>query len=169
MEPEHVLDDADAGELLTLQRAAYITEAQLHRDPFLPPLTETLAEVREALADRDVTIIGVHEDGRLIGSIRVRRGPEDMHVAHIARLAVAPDRQGEGIGTRLLAAAEVSVAEGVEELRLFTGEYSERNLRLYERLGYRETHRAPAGDHDLVFLSKRAARPAPPAHPPAAA
>jgi ribosomal protein S18 acetylase RimI-like enzyme len=162
MEPEHVLGVADAGELLVLQRAAYVTEAQLHRDPFLPPLTETPAEVREALADPEVIVIGVRDGGRLIGAIRIRRGPEDMSVAHIARLAVAPDRQGEGIGTRLLAAAEVSVPEDVLELRLFTGEYSERNLRLYERLGYRETHRAPAGDHDLVFLSKLAVRPAPP-------
>jgi hypothetical protein len=33
------------------------------------------------------------------------------------------------------------------ELRLFTGEFSEGNLRLYQRLGYTETHRqaTPAG------------------------
>jgi hypothetical protein len=44
----------------------------------------------------------------------------------------------------------------VTELRLFTGEHSAANLHLYERLGYRETHRerAPAGDHGLVFLSR---------------
>ena len=34
--------ETDAGELLTLQRAAYVTTAQLYRDPFLPPLLETL-------------------------------------------------------------------------------------------------------------------------------
>jgi hypothetical protein len=30
---------ADAGEILTVQRAAYLTEAQHYADPFLPPLT----------------------------------------------------------------------------------------------------------------------------------
>jgi len=32
----------DAGELLTLQRAVFVTEAQLYDNPHLPPLTETL-------------------------------------------------------------------------------------------------------------------------------
>lgn len=39
---------ADAGEILTVQRAAYLTEAQHYADPFLPPLTE-LDEVRAVL------------------------------------------------------------------------------------------------------------------------
>ena len=37
---DRALGVADAGELMTLQRAAYVTEAQLHDQPFLPPLTE---------------------------------------------------------------------------------------------------------------------------------
>ena len=40
---------ADAGEVLTLQRAAYVTEARAHGDLDLPPLLETLAETRAAL------------------------------------------------------------------------------------------------------------------------
>ena len=40
----------DAGEVLTLQRAAFVTEAQAHGDPALPPLTQTLAELRAATA-----------------------------------------------------------------------------------------------------------------------
>jgi hypothetical protein len=40
----------DAGEILTVQRAAYLTEAQRYRNPYLPPLTETLDQVREVLA-----------------------------------------------------------------------------------------------------------------------
>jgi hypothetical protein len=43
----------------------------------------------------------------------------------------------------------------VTELRLFTGEHSHANLRLYRRLGYRETGRQPTpGGYDLVHLSK---------------
>jgi hypothetical protein len=32
-------DPADAGEVLTVQRAAFVTEAQLHDDPHLAPST----------------------------------------------------------------------------------------------------------------------------------
>lgn len=40
---------ADAGELLTLQRAAYVTEALLYGDPELPALTQSLAELVDEL------------------------------------------------------------------------------------------------------------------------
>lgn len=39
------MTSADAGEVLTLQRAAYVTEAQLYNDAFLPALTQTLDEL----------------------------------------------------------------------------------------------------------------------------
>ena len=47
--PIIVLGVDDAGELLTLQRAAYVTEAQTHDDPGLPPLRQTLEELRSEL------------------------------------------------------------------------------------------------------------------------
>ena len=48
-EPEaDVLGPDDAGEILTLQRAAYVGEAMLY-DQFLPPLHETLEEIRAVL------------------------------------------------------------------------------------------------------------------------
>lgn len=40
---------ADGGELLTLQRAAFVTEAQLYDDPRLPALVETLPELLAAV------------------------------------------------------------------------------------------------------------------------
>jgi hypothetical protein len=42
-------------------------------------------------------------------------------------------------------------------LELFTGEHSHANLRLYRRLGYRDTHRTRAGRYDLVHLRKERA------------
>src|SRR5690606_22051030 len=44
-----VVDDTAAGELLTVRRAAFVTEAQLYGDPNLPALTQTLAGLRAAL------------------------------------------------------------------------------------------------------------------------
>ena len=131
-----------AGELLTLQRAAYVGESLIYGQ-FLPPLHETLDEVRAALADRDVTVLGIRDDGRLIGTARVKRDGE------IARIAVAPDRQHEGLGRRLL---EAAIERG--GTWLFTGDRSERNLHLYRSHGFEETHRVPVPGHTLVYLRR---------------
>jgi ribosomal protein S18 acetylase RimI-like enzyme len=142
---------ADAGEILTLQRAAYVTEAQAHDDLGMPPLTQTLDQLRGELADPACVAWGVRENGRLVASVRVRLG--DV-VAEIGRLVVAPDQQGNGLGTALLRASEAALPDGIPTVRLFTGERSLANLRLYTRLGYEETERTPAGNYQLVHLAK---------------
>ena len=58
----------------------------------------------------------------------------------IARLVVAPDVQGRGIGRALLAAVEAAHVGRVARFALFTGHRSEGNLRLYRSTGYVETH-----------------------------
>ena len=40
----------DAGEIMTVQRAAFVREAQLYHDPDVPPLVETLDQIRDAIA-----------------------------------------------------------------------------------------------------------------------
>lgn len=146
------LGASDAGEILTLQRAAYVTEAQAHDDLSMPPLIQTLDQLRAELVEPAVTAWGVRENGRLVASVRVRL--TDSATAEVGRLVVAPDRQGSGLGTALLLAAEARLQNAVTTVRLFTGERSHANLRLYERLGYRETGRVPAGNYNLVHLAK---------------
>ncbi len=150
------LGAADAGEVLTLQRAAYVTEAQAHADLNLPPLRHSFAEVAAELADPRVLALGWRvPSGRLVAVVRARVTTDDSRVAEIGRLAVVPDYQGQRLGTRLLAAVEEQLPATVAALRLFTGEHSAGNLRLYARLGYRESCRqlTPAG-YRLVHLTK---------------
>jgi ribosomal protein S18 acetylase RimI-like enzyme len=147
--------DEDAGELLTLQRAAYVSEAQIYGDPHLPPLTETLAELRAALQGGTVALTA-RAGTRLIAAVRARTAGA---TCHIGRLAVAPDLQGRGIGSRLMAEVEHRYADRVARFELFTGDRSEANLRLYRRRGYVEFARRPAGTHNLVFLRKGARAP----------
>lgn len=148
------LGEADAGELLTLQRAAFVSEAQAHDDAHLPPLTETLDQLLAVLRDPACFAWGTRVSGRLIGSVRVLvRGA----VAEVGRLAVAPDQQRRGLGRALMVAAEERLPPEVTTLRLFTGERSAGPLALYASLGYHETRRTPAGTHELVHLEK--ARP----------
>jgi GNAT superfamily N-acetyltransferase len=146
-----LLTEADAGELLTLQRAAYLSEARAHGNFDLPPLVETLAEVHAALADPACPVWGVRDGGRLVATVRLRVAGA---VGEIGRLAVAPDRQGEGLGTALLMTAEELAPPEVKWFRLFTGERSAGPLRLYAKLGYRETHRSPEADYQLIHLEK---------------
>lgn len=144
------LGDADAGEIMTLQRAAYVTEAQAHHDLDLPPLTQTLDELRAELSEADVVALGVREEGRLIGAVRLRRvGSAVM----LGRLTVVPDRQGTGVGSFLLGESEAAFPDA-REIQLFTGEHSTANIRLYERSGYAETARTPVGGYSLVHLAK---------------
>jgi ribosomal protein S18 acetylase RimI-like enzyme len=146
------LSVADAGEILTLQRAAYVTEAQLHDDIMMPPLTQSLDQLRSELADPGCLAWGIRESGRLVASLRVCL--IDESTAEIRRAVVAPDRQGHGLGTALLQAAEGMLPGQVTTVRLFTGEHSTANLRLYQRLGFQLAGRTSAGSYDLVHLVK---------------
>lgn len=142
---------ADAGETLTLQRAAFVQEALIYDSVQMPPLTQTLDELRAELAEN----LGcVALDGpRLVGAVRARA---DRELLLIGRLAIAPDMQGRGVGTALLDAVERRGREaGCREAELFTGSLSEANLRLYERAGYRESGRVDGDDGiEQVFLRK---------------
>ncbi|MGR7025612.1 GNAT family N-acetyltransferase [Geodermatophilus sp. URMC 62] len=139
-----------AGEVLTVQRAAYLTEAQLYGDPAIPPLTETLDQVAAAVAAGSALTATVGP--RVVGAVR---GTVADGVLAVGRLAVAPDQQGRGVGTALLVALERWAGAAAHRAVLFTGARSEGNLRLYRRLGYREEHReriSPAVE--LVHLGK---------------
>jgi HAD superfamily hydrolase (TIGR01509 family) len=147
----------DAGEVLTLQRAAYITEAQAHADLGLPPLRQSLPELIGELDDPQVVALGRRDTrGRLVAAVRARVSRPSGTVADIGRLTVVPDQQGQGLGSGLLEALEGQLPPDVVELRMFTGEHSVDNLRLYTRLGYTETHREPTpAGYYLVHLSKQ--------------
>lgn len=138
----------DAGEVLTIQRAAFASEALIYGDPDMPPLTQTLEELAAELVENlgCVAVTG----GRIVGAVRARR---DDDLLLIGRLAIAPDQQGEGLGTLLLAAVEDRGRDaGATEAELFTGGLSEANQRLYEREGYQRTETTADGE---IFYRKR--------------
>lgn len=141
---------ADAGELLTLQRAAYVTEARLYRDPELPGLTQSLAELVAELGE--AVALKAVAGHRIVGAVRAR---VDGSVLHIRRLTVAPDWQGRGVGSRLLDEMENQPPEGVHRATLCTGHRSTGNLRLYARRGYVEVRRERVHARlTLVHLAK---------------
>jgi len=127
----------DAEEILALQRLAYQSEAAIYGDYMIPPLTQTLEEIR---ADFDEQVfLKASVGGRIVGSVRahVREG-----TCFVGRLIVHPDLQNRGIGTGLLNELErivpaLETFSDVERFELFTGSRSEKNLYLYQKLGYK--------------------------------
>ena len=126
----------DAGELFTVQRAAYVTEAQRYGTVRIPPMAETLAEVEKEIANPCVLVHGAWLGTRLVGSVRGRIAGSLMEVA---RFSVAPDLQGRGVGRALLTGIEAATPAEVETLWLVTGALSSGNIRFYQRAGYRRT------------------------------
>lgn len=142
----------DAGEVMTVQRAAFVSEAQIYGSADTPPLTQTLEEVRAELAAGDG--FAARMNGRLVGAIRFR---ESDDLLLIGRIAITPDMQGHGIGRALLQAAEQASSAPAAEL--FTGSLSAANIRLYESCGYEVSERVPYDDGtEQVFLRKLLSR-----------
>ncbi|MCW2939933.1 MAG: GCN5-related N-acetyltransferase [Actinomycetia bacterium] len=145
-------EPGDAGELLTAQRAAYLAEAQLYGDPFIPPLVESLEQIRKVMSTDAVVLKAMHGP-RLVGAVRAQFSD---HTCLIGRLVVVPDQQGLGIGTSLMRAVEQAITGRAESCVLFTGHLSAGNLRLYRRLGFTETHRERVAAHlTLVHMRKK--------------
>jgi tRNA (guanine37-N1)-methyltransferase len=133
--------------MVTVQRAAF---APLQRDNpgvDVAELVEGVADVR-AWADEGRTLVAVSA-GRLVG---FARGKAREGRWRIARLAVAPDLQGRGLGARLLAEIEGSAPEGTSGFEVMTGAGSTGTRRFYKRAGYRLRRETEPG---VVRLTKQ--------------
>lgn len=140
---------ADAEAILELQQKAYQSEARLYNDWLIPPLVQTLGDLREEFATS--TVLKAISDGRLVGSVRAS---EAGGTAHIGRLIVDPAFQGRGIGSALLCAIEACYPP-TTSFELFTGSLSVDNIRLYHRHGYHVAREEVLGPTVvLVFMQK---------------
>jgi len=71
-------------------------------------------------------------------------------------IAVRRDRQGQGLGRRLIAFAEDEARRlGHAEIRLYTHVTMVENVALYTRLGFAETGRGRDAGYERVFMTKR--------------
>lgn len=125
---------ADAPEILVLTRACWLEEVAEVAPRWSGP-NETLAEHTDAVRDWQTWVVRSH--GRLVASVRARRKPGEPHRWWIARLMVAPDLAGRGLGRELLAFAESQAPEDITEFWLNTGRWRAANQRMYKKAGYR--------------------------------
>jgi GNAT superfamily N-acetyltransferase len=139
-----------AGELLTLQRAAFVSEARAYGTVAIPPLVESLDDLRREI--ETTTTIGAYLGERLVGAARLTL---DGETGWISRVAVAPDQQGAGIGSGLLEAVEAAAPAEVTRFRLGAGHKSSANIAMYERRGYQELSRSiDTAGIELVIMGK---------------
>ncbi len=90
---------------------------------------------------------------RLVGYLVLRLEPDHLLLDNVA---VAPDRQGKGIGAFLLNLAETrAVAHGRAQIRLYTHVTMVENIARYGRHGYVETHREDEHGFRRVFMLKQ--------------
>ncbi len=114
--------------MVALTSAAYAIHQGLAQPPL--PVSEDYAP---RIARGEVWLAGM--DGLIV---------LETHADHllIFSVAVRPQAHGTGTGRTLMAFAEDRTrAVGLTEVRLYTNALWEKNISLYQRLGYRETGR----------------------------
>jgi ribosomal protein S18 acetylase RimI-like enzyme len=130
---------------------ALVAEAYQHYVPLIgkppsPMLDDYTARVREDL-------VFVRETAGAIAGVLVLKDASDHMLLH--NIAVAPRVQGQGLGTELVRFAESEAHQrGYSELRLYTHEVMQDNVRLYQRLGFVITHRAREDGYDRIYMTK---------------
>ena len=102
--------------------------------------------------------VWVLQEGSAIAGILVLLStPEYLLLDNIA---IAPDRQGRGLGRRLLTFTESeALRRGYREIRLYTHQTMIENQRLYASIGYEERGRGSEAGYDRVFMRKPICNP----------
>jgi ribosomal protein S18 acetylase RimI-like enzyme len=120
----------DLPEILELQRLAfYENSLRYGNDPNMPPLQQTLEELIEESEGQ--IFLKATINGKIVGT---SRGRLDGKICRISKLMVRPEHQNQGIGHKLMMAVENEFNAQIFELR--TGHLDEKNISLYEKLGY---------------------------------
>ena len=138
---------ADREQAEAVVHAAYGTYVERLGKPPGPMLDD----YRRLIADGAVRVVE-DADGSIAALIVLL--PRSDHLL-LDNVAVRPDRQGRGLGRRLIAFAEAEARRfGYAELRLYTHTMMTENIALYTRLGFCETGRGRQAGYDRVFMAK---------------
>jgi ribosomal protein S18 acetylase RimI-like enzyme len=139
----------DLERILDIQKRCYASEAERAGDPSIAPMKQTMAELEAEWAR--CLILKAVEGGLIVGSVRASL---EEGSCKIGRLVVLPEYRGSGRGSALVRAIEKEFA-AADRFELFTGSTSPDNIKLYERLGYRQFAAQPvSGSYCLVYMEK---------------
>jgi len=140
----------DSRQILNLQKLAYQSEAAIYPDCSIPPMTQTIEELRVEFTNQ-VLYKAIYENN-IIGSVRAF---SEGNSCFIGRLIVHPEHQRKSIGTKLMNAVEAHFSDA-QRYELFTGTKSKGNIRLYKRLGYISIKEQAVNKFlSLIYMEKR--------------
>lgn len=153
------LDRSAAGEVLTLQRAAWVSEGRENHTFDIPPLTEGLDDVVASLSDPAMWFWGYRDaTHRLLGMVRTSP-TATAGTSFLGRLGVTPDLVGTGLGSALLTLAEARQPAGITRMELITGARSAGNHRFYAAHGWTPDRGVAAPENTVAFSKRRAIGP----------
>lgn len=113
---------------------------------FRPQGRDSREALSRQLRQGRVTLLGAEKEGRLIGVVMVSH---DGWKGWINRLAVDPAFRRQGLGARLIAAAEEELhGQGVEVIATLIEAENEPSLNLFQKEGYLLAK-------EIFYLSKR--------------
>jgi GNAT superfamily N-acetyltransferase len=139
----------DLAQILELQKMCYNETGFRYNDFNIPPLVQTLQQLENEF-NQSLILISTELSG-IIGSIRAFQKDE---TCYIGRVIVHPNHQNKGIGSKLMASIE-SKFPNVKRFELFTGSRDEKNLYLYNKLGYKQFKQEEIRkDFAMVYLEK---------------
>ncbi|MFJ2591272.1 GNAT family N-acetyltransferase [Streptomyces sp. NPDC087538] len=135
--PLDLADPDTLRQLWDLQQASYAVEARLIGFDGLPPLHESLEQLRAC----DESFLGVRDESKLVGAVGWTRLPNGA--VDICRLVVHPGAHRRGVATVLLDALES--IEPAELTIVSTGTANLPALTLYRRRGF-----MPVGERQIA-------------------
>ncbi|WP_108669240.1 GNAT family N-acetyltransferase [Peribacillus acanthi] len=144
----------DASAILSVQKLAYISEAEICGNYEIEPLMQTENDVEKAFATH--IILKYLYNDILVGSVRAY---EKEGTCYIGKLMVLPEYQNRGIAKELMKEIE-SLFENVR-YELFTGSESKKNISFYEKIGYKGYKIEKLAREDTVFLFMEKTTPTP--------
>lgn len=140
----------DLKTILNLQKKAFGEVAKLMNNNDLPPLLQTIEQIRDESAN-SIILKYLLEEGRIAGSVRGSLDSEN--VCHIGKLIVDPDFQNRGIGRALMFEIEQHFP-WCTKFVLFTGDETPNTIHLYEKIGYQVIEKKQMGDINMFLMEK---------------
>ncbi|MFI6653035.1 GNAT family N-acetyltransferase [Streptomyces sp. NPDC050529] len=138
--------------LWDLQRASYAVEARLIGFDGIPPLHESLEQLRAC----DESFLGVRDESRLVGAVAWTRLPNGA--LDICRLVVHPAAHRRGVATTLL--DTLDSIEPAELTVVSTGTPNLPAVELYRRRGFKPVGERQVAPSVTVTLLERKNTPA---------
>jgi GNAT superfamily N-acetyltransferase len=142
-----IVDREAAEAVLQLQQVAYRVEAELVGSDGIPPLWETIEDLRTSGEE----FLGVTVNGALVGAIfwRYSAGTIDIH-----RLVVDPEHFRRGIGTALVRGA-LEIEPTAKRAIVQTGAQNAPAAALYLREGFEQIEELDLGGVRVSRFAKR--------------